>query len=151
EQRLQEAKLEKINLGENNPTKKKYKNIDQRIKNTVENYETSNIITYLKAGYFWYKFFLNRIKCRGSIVAGYNLPDQMTGFCHARSGNWLPLSQDIVTCPKRGAARDLGSEPVTPGNWFVITVEEGTVVVEHVYKWQGFIPLQFPDGQPSRN
>lgn len=48
EQRLQEAKLEKINLGENNPTKKKYKNIDQRIKNTVENYETSNIITYLK-------------------------------------------------------------------------------------------------------
>jgi len=27
------------------------------------------------AGYFWYRFFLNQIKCRGSIVAGYNLPN----------------------------------------------------------------------------
>jgi len=50
EQGLQEAKLEKINLVEKKPNKKKkkYKSIDQRLKNTVENYETSNIITYLK-------------------------------------------------------------------------------------------------------
>jgi len=49
EQGLQESKLEKNILGENNRTKKrKYKNINQRLKNTVENYETTNINTYLK-------------------------------------------------------------------------------------------------------
>jgi len=42
EQGLQEAKLEKIILDENNHTKKrKHKNIDQHLKNTVENYETT--------------------------------------------------------------------------------------------------------------
>ncbi|KAF0756692.1 DNA-directed RNA polymerase II subunit RPB11 isoform X1, partial [Aphis craccivora] len=31
------------------------------------------------------------------------------GFCHARGGGWRSLSPDTVTCPKRGAARDRGS------------------------------------------
>jgi len=40
EQGLQEAKIEKINLGEINPTKKrKYKDLDKRLKNVVQNYD----------------------------------------------------------------------------------------------------------------
>ncbi|KAF0759765.1 DNA-directed RNA polymerase II subunit RPB11 isoform X1, partial [Aphis craccivora] len=31
------------------------------------------------------------------------------GFCHVRDGGWRSLSPDTVTCPKRGATRDRGS------------------------------------------
>ncbi|KAF0710212.1 nitric oxide synthase-interacting protein [Aphis craccivora] len=30
-------------------------------------------------------------------------------FCHARDGGWRPLFPDTVTCPKKGATRDRGS------------------------------------------
>jgi len=34
---------------------------------------------------------------------------------------------------------------------FIFTLEEGKVVIGHVYMWQGFLPLHFPGGHPSGN
>jgi len=49
EQGLQEAKIEKINLGEINPDKKrKFKDLDKRLKNVVQNYDYTNLLNYLK-------------------------------------------------------------------------------------------------------
>jgi len=49
EQGLQEAKIEKINLGEINPAKKrKHKDLDKRLKNVLQNYDYTNLLNYLK-------------------------------------------------------------------------------------------------------
>jgi len=45
----QEEKVEKINLGEINPAKKrKYKDFDKRLKNVVQNYDYTNFLNYIK-------------------------------------------------------------------------------------------------------